>query len=322
MYNDQGQPGQADLPPEPQYPTTFNAAPELIALRERVIEALFDLPAYFESRTDIHDVDVTDLIALNSALGASIEKQVVRVLNQQRERWDDGAWAGYKFVRYSQTFPDVRLERPRLDAAPQVAFGVELKGWYLLSKELEPSYRFQAAVRSCAELDILAVVPWHFDEVVSGTPTVLSPYIEPARWLAEARNYWWEYVRNSRGPVEQRGVRLNENARPYPAPKSEMHDVPIADGGGNFGRLARISLPKQRPDGVMADFVAQANQLELLGVPVELWLTFLKANIDGKAVSEVKADLARKLDSPDTDLRDLADNLMAVADIISRRLGD
>lgn len=317
-------PGRTDgqSPEEPPFPSSFKAAPELVELRERVIETLFDLPAYFESRTDIHDVDVTDLFALNSALGASIEKQVVRVLNQQRERWDDGRWTGFKFVRYSQTFPDVRLERPRSSAAPEVAFGVELKGWYLLSKELEPSYRFQAAVRACSELDILAVVPWHFDEVVSGTPTVLSPYIEPARWLAEARNYWWAHVRRSRSPAGKRGVQVNQKVLPYPAAKMEMHDVPVEDSGGNFGRLARISLPSQRPNGVMADFVRQASQLELLGVPVELWLLFLKANIDGRSVSDVRDDLVRKLDTSDDDLRDLARNLIAIADTVSRRLTD
>lgn len=83
-------------------------------------------------------------------LGAGIATEVVRTLNKPREVWDpDSRWAGYRFERSSQAFPDVRLVRPG-DADPDIAIGVELKGWWLLSKEGVPSLRYQVAPAACA----------------------------------------------------------------------------------------------------------------------------------------------------------------------------
>ena len=68
------------------------------------------LPGFFEFGTHFEGIDATDLFSLNSVLGASIEGQVVRTLNKMRNEWDpDEQWTGYRFVRQSQTFPDVLL---------------------------------------------------------------------------------------------------------------------------------------------------------------------------------------------------------------------
>lgn len=268
------------LPPEPQEPTTINASPELVQLRLSVINAILDLPAYFQSRINIHDIDLTDLPSLNIVLGSSIERQVVRVLNAQRDRWDDGTWAGYTFVRYSQTFPDVRLERTDNAGKKEVALGIELKGWYILAKEKKPNFRFQATPAACAPVDIAVVVPWHLDEVVSGTPVAMSPYIAPAAWLAEARNYWWQYVRGTQVVEEKRGVITPKDAHPYPPPKTKMNDKPHEDAG-NFGRMARVSLPGQYPKGVMEEFIAKTHAEQLLGVTVADWVKFVKTQTEG-----------------------------------------
>ena len=49
------------------------------------------------------------------------------------------------FIRRSQSFPDVRLVRRTLESV-DVIMGIELKGWYVLSKEKVPSFRYQVAV--------------------------------------------------------------------------------------------------------------------------------------------------------------------------------
>jgi len=112
-------------------------------LAQRVGGALLVLPGFFEFGTRIEGIDATDLFSLNSVLGTSIEVQVVHTLNRMRSIWDpDDEWVGYRFERQSQTFPDVRLVR-RGAGQHDIAMGIELKGWYLLSKEGVPSLRFQ-----------------------------------------------------------------------------------------------------------------------------------------------------------------------------------
>jgi hypothetical protein len=70
--------------------------------------------------------------------------------------------------------------------------GIELKGWYLLSKEGVPSLRFQTTPAACSPFDLIAVVPWHLSNVLSGTPVAREPWVSSARHAAEFRNHWWE----------------------------------------------------------------------------------------------------------------------------------
>ncbi len=53
-------------------------------LWDGVKNALMALPAHFHSDTFIEGVDATDVFTLNSALGATIESQVVATLNALR----------------------------------------------------------------------------------------------------------------------------------------------------------------------------------------------------------------------------------------------
>jgi hypothetical protein len=125
-------------------------------LAQRVGGALLVLPGFFEFGTRIEGIDATDLFSLNSVLGTSIEVQVVHTLNKMRSIWDpDEEWVGYRFERQSQTFPDVRLVR-RSTGEAEIAMGIELKGWYLLSKEGVPSLRFQTTPAACSPFDLIA----------------------------------------------------------------------------------------------------------------------------------------------------------------------
>ena len=108
-----------------------------------IIEALKALPAYFHSDTFIEGINATDIFTLNSALGATIENQVVETLNSIRNVWDvDNQYGTYLFVRQPQSFPDVILKNLSNENEPPI-MGIELKGWYLLAKEEEPCLRFR-----------------------------------------------------------------------------------------------------------------------------------------------------------------------------------
>ena len=130
-----------------------------------VREAIACLPIYFRTETHISGIMATDLHTLNSVLGATIEEQVVRTLNLIRNTWDPGErYAMYSFIRQAQTFPDVLL---RKTSSSEILLGIELKGWYLLAKEAEPSLRFQTTAAACATHDLIVVVPWVLGNVIS-----------------------------------------------------------------------------------------------------------------------------------------------------------
>ena len=119
-------------------------------LYENVIKTLYALPEEFRTSLRISDFRATDIFTLNSALGASIEDAVVNGLNSLREVWDpDGQYALYRFERQAQAFPDVRLvtEAPDEEA---IIMGIELKGWFALSKEGEPTFRYTVTPNACA----------------------------------------------------------------------------------------------------------------------------------------------------------------------------
>ena len=257
-------------------------------LRERLRTVLLGLPAYFEFNNHVAGINATDLFNLNTLLGASIEGQVVKALNQQRALWDpDDEWLGYTFERQSQAFPDVRLVRKGVGAAPDVALGIELKGWFLLSKEGEPSFRFTTTPAVCAPHDLLVVVPWYLDNVLSGSPVAAEPFIVSARWAAEYRNHYWQVLREAKAGVD-RSIKAPDGAAPYPSKDQQISDTPAHDGGGNFGRVARVQ-------GLMTDWVRSTNQVEVLGIRIEDWYRFLKMHSDAADPDDVTAKLEHTL---------------------------
>ena len=234
----------------------------LTGLQARLRSTILGIPAYFEFNNHVAGVNATDLHSLNTLLGTSIENQVVKALNQQRKLWDpDDEWLGYTFERQSQRFPDVRLVRKGGDNGPHVGLGIELKGWFLLAKEGVPSFRFTTTREACAPHDLLVVVPWYLDNVLSGSPVAAEPYVVSARWAADYRNYYWQHVRQASATVD-RSITQPSGAYPYPTSDTQIADVPAYDGGGNFGRVARVS-------GLMDDFIAASNELEVLGIRID-----------------------------------------------------
>lgn len=254
-------------------------------LYDRVRNALHGLPSRFRTSLRIAGIAAVDLFTLNTALGAAIEQSVVDSLNDVREAWDpSGKYAPYSFIRQSQVFPDVRLETtaPDVQESDRVLLGIELKGWFILAKEGEPSFRYRASPAVCAPQDLMVVYPWTLDEVVSGSPKLLRPFIEEARYAAEHRNHYWTELRGQTGPSAQ--VKTAAHQTPYPAKNQKFNDEPVSDSGGNFGRVAR--------GGLMSSFIEELMAFPLSGIPAKHWQAFLKVFADGAQTAAIEKGLA------------------------------
>lgn len=230
----------------------------------RVREALFAVPNYFDTTTVIEGIPATDIFTLNSVLGATIEEQVVHALNEMRPIWDpEKEYQAFSFVRQSQTFPDVLLRKKT--NGQDIAFGIELKGWYLLAKEGEPNYRFVANRAACAVPDLLVVVPWVLSNVLAGSPIIFPPFVESARYAADMRTHYWQNVRKS---DSDKTIHFATKVAPYPKKSDQISDKPASDSGGNFGRIARYNL--------MDAYTSDMKKTHVRGVPVDAWLQFFK----------------------------------------------
>lgn len=256
-----------------------NASPDAQLCKD-VREAIASLPMHFRTETQISGIMATDLHTLHTVLGATIEEQVVRTLNLMRGVWDpDDKYALCSFARQAQTFPDVLLRRM---PDGEVLLGIELKGWYLLAKEKEPSLRFQVTAAACAEQDLIVVVPWVLSNVISGSPLVFEPFITPAKAAAQHRNHHWQNVRTTR---LDSGIEIPEGIAPYPSKSDPILDKPVADRGGNFGRLART--------GLMDDYIKKLDDLPLCGIKTVFWRDFLSAFQQSTTDAQARAALQR-----------------------------
>lgn len=230
-------------------------------LAQGVMRALRAVPMHFNSTINIEGLSATDLFSMNTLLGGAIEEQTVATLNDVRAIWDpDGQYADCEFKRYAESFPDVRLERGD-EEHPLI--GIELKGWYMLAKESEPSFRFKAAADATTVWDLIAVFPWSLSNVISGTPILESPFIEQAKYAADMRTCYWETRSDKALRVE------HPDTHPYPDGRSAYLDVVHDDRGGNFGRIVRIA-------GLMDEWVADTMQTPLSGIEARWWVAFLK----------------------------------------------
>lgn len=224
----------------------------------------------------------TDLFSLNTLLGSMIENRVVFFLNSHRNLWDaDENWNDFHFIRSNESFPDVRLVKK--SNSQEVKLGIELKSWFILSKEGEPSFRYCTAANACDPADLLCIVPWYLSDAVCGHPVLVSPWIFSARAASEATKRYWLYERETKTAMtlEQRALNEPQNLSPYMLnARDNTNYTPISDSGNNFGRLART--------GVMSKFVEETLQTDILGIPADNWRRFLQAHTDASAINDVR----------------------------------
>lgn len=246
-------------------------------LFQDVFKALFALPSFFKSDLVISGVLATDLFTFNSSLGATIEAQVANALNEIRTVWDpEQKYTLYRFVRQPQTFPDVTLRASAPDIQPQILMGIELKGWYILAKEREPSFRYKVTPAVCAPADLLVVYPWALSNVISGSPTLFEPYVVSAHYAAVYRNWYWRYKKEGKGKNE---ITLSSSTGFYPTKSAPISDEAISDKGGNFGRFART--------GLMDKYIDKLVREELSGIPISAWQSFLSIFSEGWSEEKV-----------------------------------
>lgn len=251
-------------------------------LYKAVKNAIYSLPSRFESSLLISGVLATDLFAFNASLSATIEEQVVSALNDLRSVWDPNQkYALYDFERRPQTFPDVVLKASSSNISPQIILGIELKGWYVLAKEKEPSFRYKVTPAVCADADLLVVVPWALSEVVSGTPKVYAPFVIGAKYAAEYKNWYWEHVRTSSNTK----VVLSTVKQNYPTKSDMISDKPASDSGGNFGRLART--------GLLDNYISELFNERLVGISLAAWQRFLSIFTEGRSLGEINIELEK-----------------------------
>lgn len=256
---------------------------EHLDLYKAVYDTLFALPGFFTLELKITGVLATDLYTFNSALGATIENQIVDALNELREEWDrENRYRTYRFVRQAQRFPDVILRGSTPEKENDVILGIELKGWYVLAKEREPSFRFTASPNVCAPWDLLCVFPWALSEVISGTPQLFNPFVTGAKFAAEYRNWYWQFGMSGKS---DKSINFAQLDLFYPASKSEMNDQPASDSGNNFGRLARY--------GILDDYMKQLSQEKLSGIPIDAWQRFLSFFKEERQDENISKDLDR-----------------------------
>jgi hypothetical protein len=257
--------------PRPSLELPDGLTAEQEGLWKGTVAALTSLPAYFKSRLVITDVLATDLHAFNVSLGASIELQVIQSLNELRRVWDPaGNYSVYTWERQPQRFPDVVLRTTSIGYEP-IVMGVEMKGWYVLSREREPSGRFQVGVSVCAPMDLLCIVPWALDAAVSGSPRAFEPWVVNASSAAAYRNFYWEHTRKlgARDAGQPRGIKPSTITTHYPTKDQTINDEPLYDRGGNFGRFAR--------GAAMKTYIDELVSTELVGIPLRDWKSFLKS---------------------------------------------
>ncbi|QHE74519.1 MULTISPECIES: hypothetical protein [unclassified Rhodococcus (in: high G+C Gram-positive bacteria)] len=238
-------------------------------LRSNVLDALAALPFYFTSTINIEGLDAADLFSLNTLLGGAIEIQTVETLNRLRDVWDpDDEWQEYGFQRFSQSFPDVRLVKQSDVTLP--VLGIELKGWYLLSKEAEPSFRYTANASACSPWDLIVVVPWTLSNVLSGTPRAHKPFVEQAGYAAHMRTYYWKHARGGNAASRNSEIIMATVDAPYPPAGTQISDRPVQDSGKNFGRVARVK-------GLMDEWKDEQLDMNVSGIPARQWIRFLAA---------------------------------------------
>ena len=255
----------------------------------------------------------TDLFAFNSSLGATIEEQVTASLNELRSVWDsDNQYSLYGFERQPQTFPDVVLRSSVPNITPQILMGIELKGWYALAKEKEPSFRYKVTPAACAPADLLVVVPWALSRVISGSPQIFEPYVTGARFAAEFRNWYWQHARGGTGNPN---ITSPEVETFYPTKRDMISDRPEQDTGGNFGRFARASA--------MKDYIERLFNENLAGIPLWAWQRFLALFTESQTSDDVQRglDTLAKMIVPTTmadETKDcLLDKFREIAEIIA-----
>lgn len=250
----------------------------------RVRETLFALPSYFRMEGNLPNIPARDLHSANTLLGAAIEDHIPVALNLLRSTWDPNSqYADCLFRRQPQTFPDVLLRRETTDGF-ETLFGIEVKSWYILAGENEPSFRLDVNRDFCAPSDLVAIYPWSLSAAISGTPRLFRPLVTSARKAARVRNEAW--VAKGRNEAWQAITTPDQEPVRYPTKSDRINDHAPTDTGNNFGRVARSGVWDRAIATLLADET-------IAGIPLRGWQAFLSAFKEGTSLDDAIAAVRR-----------------------------
>jgi hypothetical protein len=291
---------------------------EQYELWERVRESLYALPAYFRMEGELPNIPASDLHAANTLLGAAIEEHIPVALNLIRQIWDpQGNYADCLFRRQPQTFPDVPFRR-ETGTGSETLFGIEVKSWYVLAKEQEPSFRFYVNRDFCHPADLCVVYPWALSSGVSGTPKLFRPLVIGARkaarlreesWAAKAQDEEWRVINKPQG-----------EKRFHPTREDRINDSSPRDAGNNMGRIARTGVWDLEIRRLM-------REERISGIPIAAWHAFLSSFREGRAFDDVLRSIraiagrygAMPQQVPAGALNKIAEGLSEIAELIEDR---
>jgi hypothetical protein len=170
-----------------------------------------------------------------------------------------------------------------------------------------------ASPNVCAAADLFVGYPWYLSEVISGTPKLLQPFLESAKYAALQRNYHWQYLMERR--AGNRAVILSNVTAPYPVKSDLISDRAADDAGGNFGRIART--------GLLAEFTTEAGRRMLSGIPAHVWRRFLvmfKDRATDQAVERTLSQIRREIEDLGNVPQTEVDELIRILQPIARQL--
>jgi hypothetical protein len=264
------------------------------------------------------NIPASDLHAANTLLGAAIEEHIPVALNLMRQIWDpQGNYADCLFRRQPQTFPDVPFRR-ETGAGSETLFGIEVKSWYVLAKEQEPSFRFYVNRDYCHPADLCVVYPWALSSGVSGTPKLFRPLVIGARkaarlreesWIAKAQSDEWRVINKPQG-----------ERRFHPTREDRINDSSPRDAGNNMGRIARTGVWD-------VDIQRLMREERISGIPIAAWHAFLSSFREGRTLDEVLGSIraiaarygTRSTQFPTSSLHKIAEGLSELAELMENR---
>ncbi len=239
-----------------------------------VRRAVFACVDRFSTATSIQGHSGADLLTLNVAMSASIEDSMVKALNDLRTVWDPKAeYEAYSFVQQRESFPNIALRQ--IDNGHSALLGIEMRDWYLFSKEDVPTCVFTVTEAACTEQDLLVVVPWVLSDILAGSPRLFRPFVESALYCARKHNHYWLHERQITGDTGS--IKSPTRVSPYPISKFNVSDHPTTDNEGNFGRLAQY--------GLMDGYISDIQSILLRGIAVRDWQAFFRAHLTEAPIS-------------------------------------
>ena len=174
-----------------------------------------------------------------------MEKQLAISLENHRTLWDPhNEYADHHWFHQGDVFPDLFFSKGRdgKELRENVRVAIEVKSWYIFSKESEPSLRFKQAGCFVNDTCIVVIFPWFLTNVVGGRVAVLPPIVLSAIDIVKDRDAHWKKneIRDHDYFEEKNG----KAPKPFQSIENKRFTV-VSSANTNFGRIFRLQEYKK-----------------------------------------------------------------------------